>query len=102
RALLLAGSIAAVPLGARAQPARLPRGAYLGTQSAQAVDPRLIQQFKVGLVENKLIDGSNLVVEYHWADGSPERVRALAQALGARSGDVDIIVTSGPLAVREL
>jgi putative ABC transport system substrate-binding protein len=92
-----ASALAATPLSAQ----RLPRIAYLGVQAEATLDPRQIEQFKAGLAENKLIDGRTVAVEYHWADGKPERLLALAQALGARS-DVDVIVTVGSQAVRTL
>ena len=99
RVILAAGAslLAATPL--RAQ--RLPRIAFLGVQAAATLDPRQIEQFKAGLAENKLIDGRTVAVEYLYADGKPERLQALAQALGAR-GDLDVIVTVGSQAVRAL
>lgn len=99
RAFLASGAsaFAATPLHAQ----RLPRIAYLGVQAEATLDPRQIEQFKAGLAENKLIDGRTVAVEYHYADGKPERLKALAQALGARS-DMDVIVTVGSQAVREL
>ena len=69
--------------------------------SESILDPRQIKQFKAGLVENGLVDGRNVVVEYHWSDGSPERLQELARALGARS-DLDVIVTVGSQAPRLL
>ena len=100
RTLLAAGASALVPTTLRAQ-ARLPRITYLGVQAEATLDPRQIEQFKAGLAENKLVDGRTVAVEYHWADGKPERLRALAQSLGARS-DLDVIVTVGSQAAREL
>lgn len=98
RAFLASGAaLAATPL--RAQ--RLPRIAFLGVQAEATLDPRQIEQFKAGLAENKLIDGRTVVVEYHYADGKPERLEALARMLGARS-DMDVIVTVGSQAVRTL
>ena len=47
----------------------------------------------MGLAENKLIDGRTVAVEYHWADGSPERLQApkiawVAPAAGHSDNDV--------------
>jgi len=92
-----ASALAATPLGAQ----RLPRIAYLGVQAAATLDPRQIEQFKAGLAENRLVDGRTVAVEYHWADGKPERLQALTRALGARS-DLDVIVTVGSQAVSAL
>lgn len=99
RAFLVTGAsvLAATPLCAQ----RLPRIAYLGVQAEAIQDPRQIEQFKAGLAERGLIDGRTVAVEYHWADGKPERLQALAQALGGRS-DIDVIVTVGSQAVRAL
>ena len=98
----LLGAASTAPLAARTQPAgRLPRVALLSPQNLSAVDPRQIEEFKAGLVENKLLDGSNVVIEYHWADGSTARHNELTQTLGAR-GDLDVIVTTGPQALRNL
>jgi putative tryptophan/tyrosine transport system substrate-binding protein len=80
--------------------ARMPRVAYLGPSSAAISDPRYIEQFKVGLVENDLIVGRNIVVEYFWADGSPDRLQELANELGRQ--DFQVIVTAGPQAYRLL
>jgi putative ABC transport system substrate-binding protein len=76
------------------------RIAYLGTSGPSTMDPRQIEQFKVGLVENGLIEGRNINVDYLWAEGSPERLRQLAAELAKR--DLDVIVTAGTQAVRAL
>jgi len=97
---LLGGAAAAWPLAARAQqPARrMAHIAYLGALSPATLDPRQIEQFKAGLVENGLIDGQNISVDYLWAEASPERLRQLAGDLAQR--DLDVIVTAGPQPVR--
>ena len=99
---LLGGATAAWPLVARAQTStgRTARIAYLGALSPATLDPRQIEQFKVGLVENGLIEGRNIRVDYLWAEGSPERLRQLATELAKR--DLDVIVTAGPQAVHAL
>jgi putative ABC transport system substrate-binding protein len=48
--------------------------AYLGTLSPTTLDPRQIEQFRAGLVENGLIEGQNVTVDYLWAEGSTERM----------------------------
>src|SRR5438270_3485031 len=99
---LIAAAVAVAQLGplARAQQTRgkLARIAYLGALSPATLDPRQIEQFKAGLVENGLIDGQNISVDYLWAEGSPERLRQLAADLAQR--DLDVIVTAGPQPVR--
>jgi ABC-type uncharacterized transport system substrate-binding protein len=103
--ITLLGGAAAAPsllwsLAARAQPAmsRMARVAYLGALSASTLDPRQIEQFKAGLIENGLIEGRNITVEYLWAEGSPDRLRQLAADLARRN--LDVIVTAGPQAVQ--
>ena len=81
---LLGGAAVAWPLAARAQQAsgRKARIAFLSISSPQALDPRSIEQFRLGLAENGLIDGRDITVEYFWAEGSPDRLRDLAAELG--------------------
>jgi putative ABC transport system substrate-binding protein len=76
------------------------RVAYLGPSGPAVLDPRQIEQFKVGLIENDLIIGKNVTVEYFWAEGSLDRLKELATELGSR--DLDVIVTVGPQAFRFL
>jgi putative ABC transport system substrate-binding protein len=78
----------------------MPRVAFLGASSPAITDPRLIEQFKVGLIENDLIVGRNIEVEYFWADGSPDRLSELANELSRQ--DFDVIVTVGSRAYRLL
>jgi putative ABC transport system substrate-binding protein len=96
------GAGALLPLAARAQqkPGSMPLVVYLGPQSSASVDPRNIEQFRVGLAESGLIDGQNVKVEYLWGEGSTEILRKYATDLAAR--DVDVIVTAGPQPVRAL
>jgi putative ABC transport system substrate-binding protein len=101
RAFLATGASALAATASRAQ-ARLPRVAFFNVQAATTLDPRMLGQFKAGMAENMLIEGRTVIVEYHWADGSAEKLHALAQALGARTGDLDVIVTAGSQPAREL
>jgi putative tryptophan/tyrosine transport system substrate-binding protein len=100
--ITLIGGAAVWPLAARArQPTgRMSHIAYLGGLSPTTLDPRQIEQFKVGLAENGLVEGQNITVDYLWGEGSTERLRQLATELAQR--DLDVIVTSGPQPVRAL
>lgn len=64
----LGGSAVAWPLAARAQQptGRMSHIAYLGGLSPTTLDPRQIEQFKVGLAENGLVEGQNITVDYLW------------------------------------
>ena len=88
--------------GLRAQQptGRMPHIAYLGGLSPTTLDPRQIEQFKVGLAENGLVEGQNITVDYLWGQGSTECLHQLAAELAQR--DLDVIVTSGPQPVRAL
>jgi putative ABC transport system substrate-binding protein len=77
-----------------------PHIAYLGALSPSTLDPRQIEQFKVGLNENGLIDGENIEVDYLWGEGSSERLHQIAIELTQRN--LDLIVTAGPQPVRAL
>jgi hypothetical protein len=104
----LAGRAASGPLvvaagwpasaSAQQQGARMPRVAFLGAGSPTIADPKMIEQFKVGLIENDLIVGRNVSVDYFWAEGNPDRMRELANELARQ--DYDVIVTVGPQAYR--
>jgi len=98
--LLAGGTAVAWPLMAQAQQtAPIPRIAYLGA-SNPAIVTREIEQFKVGLAENGLIDGQNIKVDYLWGEGSPDRLRQHAVDLAQRN--LSVIVTAGPQPVRAL
>jgi ABC-type uncharacterized transport system substrate-binding protein len=98
----LLGGIAAWPLAARAQQTtgKVAHIAYLGALSRATLDPRQIEQFKAGLVENGLIEGQNITVDYLWAEGNTDRMQQLAAELARR--DLDVIVTAGPQPMRAL
>jgi putative ABC transport system substrate-binding protein len=101
---LVGGGVAAWPLVARAQrpttTAKAAHIAYLGALSPATLDPRQIEQFKAGLVENGLIEGQNITVDYLWAEGNTDRMQQLAAELARR--DLDVIVTAGPQPMRAL
>jgi putative tryptophan/tyrosine transport system substrate-binding protein len=98
----LGGATLAWPLAARAQhaPDKVAHIAYLGASSPAAIDPRQIEQFKAGLVENGLIEGQNITVDYLWAEGSIARMEQLSAELARRN--LDVIVSAGPQPMRAL
>ena len=99
---LVGAASMAGPFAARAQQGSgpVPRIAYLGGASPSTLDPRQIEQFKVGLTENGLTDGQNIQVDYLWGEGNSERLSKLARELAQRS--LDVIVTAGPQPLRAL
>jgi putative ABC transport system substrate-binding protein len=89
---LLLGLVA-LPLDARAQPAPgVHRIGFLGNSTA-ALEANLVGPFREGLRELGYVEGTNVHVEYRWAEGRYERFPALvAELLAAR---VEVIVTAG-------
>ena len=79
------------------QPAQIPRIAFLGGSTATALSKRL-EAFRQGLHQLGYIEGKNIRIEYHYGEGQPERLPALASKL-VRS-NVAIIVTGGPFSTR--
>jgi putative ABC transport system substrate-binding protein len=89
---LIAGAVAAKPLGANAQqPAKVYRIGFL------ANDPTIPDQpagkaFMDGLRENGFIDGKNVAIDYRFAQGLLDRYPHLVADLAQRN--VDLIVSS--------
>ncbi len=88
---LLAGVIA-WPFAARAQKKPLPVIGYLSGSSAGPSAP-FVAAFRHGLSDTGYVEGQNVAIEYRWAEGSYDRLPALAAELVGRS--VDLIVASG-------
>src|SRR5215467_15824893 len=76
----LGGAAVASPLVARGQQPVI--GFLLHTSLATAT--HLIAAFNQGLKEAGFVEGQNVVVEYHSAEGQPDRLRALAADLSRR------------------
>ena len=90
------GGLLAAPLAAEAQPAgKVPRIGYIRTEAPPTAD---IEGFRQGLREHGYVEGKNIVVEYRWADGNEQRLRAIVAELIRLK--VDLIVTSAPAATR--
>jgi ABC-type uncharacterized transport system substrate-binding protein len=95
RRAFLAGTgavLLAAPLAAEAQQAaKAPRIGWLGDKPAAG--PRLREAFLQGLRDLGYVEGRNLVMEYRFAEGKPERLPALAAELVALK--VDVIMAPG-------
>jgi putative tryptophan/tyrosine transport system substrate-binding protein len=84
RELLAAlGGAAAWPLAARAQQTAMPVIGYLHSASPEPYSP-MIAAFRQGLAEAGYVDGQNVTIDYHWAEGQFNRLPALAAELVAR------------------
>ena len=90
--LLLGGAITAWPLVGRAQQKAMPVIGYLSS-SLPGPNAQNVGAFRQGLGENGYVEGENVAIEYRWAEGSYDRVPALAAELVGRK--VDVIVASG-------
>jgi putative ABC transport system substrate-binding protein len=90
-ALVVALAMGAAVVQAQ-QPAKVPRIGYLATASLSAFATRT-EAFRQGLRELGYIEGKNILIEYRYANGKPDRVPALADELVRTK--VDIIVTGG-------
>jgi putative ABC transport system substrate-binding protein len=91
------GAIFATPTTAKAQQARIPTIGLL-TLSVAPSTPTL-EAFRQGLREYGYVEGRNIALEYRFAQGSPEKLRAMAAELVRMT--VDIIVTESVLAAQE-
>jgi putative ABC transport system substrate-binding protein len=82
----------AAPL-ARAQPARVPRVAWLSMERENPASP-FLGALRRGLAALGRVEGRDLVLETWWADGSVQRLAQLIPRLLASRPDV-IVVASG-------
>jgi putative ABC transport system substrate-binding protein len=79
------------------QPAKVPRIGFL-IATSQSVSSARIEAFRQDLRELGYVEGKNIVIEYRYAEGKPDRLPALAA--GLVHFNVDVIVTAGPADTR--
>jgi ABC-type uncharacterized transport system substrate-binding protein len=91
---LLGGAAALWPLGARAQPSKLPTIGFLG--ATPSTESQRVAAFVQRLRELGWIDGRNLAIEYRWAEGRNERYAENAAEFVRLKVDVIVTVATPP------
>jgi putative ABC transport system substrate-binding protein len=94
---LLGGAGVVWPLAAGAQQAAMPVVGWLGTESREGEDYRVVP-FRQALKEAGYIEGQNLTIEYRFAEGQYDRLPALAADLVRRQ--VAVIAPGGIVGAR--
>jgi putative ABC transport system substrate-binding protein len=84
----LAGALAAPRGGEAQQGGKVWRIGFLGVASV----PSLLEEFRQGLRDLGYTEGQNLMIEYRFADGKPDRLPALAAELAGLP--VEVIVAA--------
>ena len=97
--LILTLGLLLAPLAATAQqPRKVYRVGFLSSGFPHPDRDPPVDAFRQGLRELGYVEGQNLVIEYHGAEGRDERLPALAAALVRLP--VDVVVAAGPTAIR--
>ncbi|HET9207665.1 MAG TPA: ABC transporter substrate binding protein [Burkholderiaceae bacterium] len=92
----VAAALAAAPCTAAAQPAvRKAKVAFLSAADRNpSVQEHMVDPLRLGLRELGHVEGQNLVLDLHFGDGQPERLRALMSDL-MQQPRPDVLVTTG-------
>ena len=91
--ITLLGGAAAWPLAARAQQAgKVHRIGFLGSATA-AGSAKAVESLRTGLREFGHVEGTNIVIEFRWAEGNYDRLPHLVAELIA--ANVDVLITHG-------
>lgn len=90
--VMLVGALLAWPLNALAQEPAMPLIGFLNSSSPESF-AELVAAFHKGLAEHGYVEGRNVKVEYRWAKGDENRLRAMAKELVERR--VALIAATG-------
>jgi putative tryptophan/tyrosine transport system substrate-binding protein len=100
--ITLVGGAAVWPVAARAQQAAMPVVGFLISGGQTENSDKNFDAFRRGMSEAGYVDGRNVTIEYHYAEGQYERLPGMAADLVRRQ--VAVIATSGgnpsPLAAK--
>src|SRR5262245_63526618 len=89
----LLGGAAAWPMAARAQQAgKVHRIGFLGSATA-AGSAKAVESLRAGLREFGYVEGTNIGIEFRWAEGIYDRLPQLVKELIA--ANVDVLITHG-------
>jgi putative tryptophan/tyrosine transport system substrate-binding protein len=92
----LAGAVAALPVAARAQSARIARvGILISLPEGDPEGERWLKSLREGLANLGWKQGANLQLDVRWGDPDPDRLQAIANELISSKPDV-ILVTATP------
>jgi putative tryptophan/tyrosine transport system substrate-binding protein len=95
--LLVIFFLANVSIAQAQQAVKVPRIGYLSGTSPSAIVART-EAFRQGLRELGYVEGKNILIEWRFAEGKPDRLHELAAEFARLK--VDVIVTAGPSATR--
>jgi putative tryptophan/tyrosine transport system substrate-binding protein len=96
--IALLGGAAAWPLAARGQqPSTMPLVGFVNAGSLKGYQP-MVAAFRQGLEESGYVEGRDIAIEYHWAEGKKDRLPAVMADLVRRQVAV-IAATSTPAAL---
>src|SRR6266516_3438389 len=89
---LLGGTAATWPLAAQAQTGTIHRIGFLGSATA-AGSAKAVESLRTGLREFGYVEGTNVGIEFRWAEGIYDRLPHLVAELIATN--VDVLITHG-------
>jgi putative tryptophan/tyrosine transport system substrate-binding protein len=96
--ITLLGGAVTWPLAARAQQPAMPVIGFMSARSPED-SSHLVAAFRRGLSESGFIEGQNVTIEFRWARGQYDRLRALATELVNRPVAVLVAVGGDPSSV---